>query len=164
LPAINWGNAHSPLVRDQSKASTSFLKKRSKKLLIIQGEARGVSASGRKSFLLLFFKKEVLFPPPNARDPPMLSSFRKFAGTWPARILFLVLVAAFASWGVADVARNLVGGNGAVATVQGHDIGQEEFMRSMKPGCGAMPSNCPIPARSRPPCAIAWPCRRWTSS
>ena len=31
-------------------------------------------------------------------DTPMLSSFRKFAGTWPARILFLVLVAAFASW------------------------------------------------------------------
>jgi peptidyl-prolyl cis-trans isomerase D len=85
----------------------------------------------------------------------MLSSFRKFAGTWPARILFLVLVAAFASWGVADVARNLVGGNGAVATVQGHDIGQEEFMREYETGLRRYaqqlpdPSQIPAPLRDR---------------
>jgi peptidyl-prolyl cis-trans isomerase D len=59
----------------------------------------------------------------------MLSSFRKFAGTWPARILFLVLVAAFGSWGIADVVRNLGAGSGAVATVHGHDITPDEFMQ-----------------------------------
>jgi peptidyl-prolyl cis-trans isomerase D len=59
----------------------------------------------------------------------MLTSFRKFAGTWPARILFLVLVAAFASWGIADVVRNIGAGSGAVATVQGHDITPTAFMQ-----------------------------------
>jgi peptidyl-prolyl cis-trans isomerase D len=59
----------------------------------------------------------------------MLTSFRKFAGTWPARILFLVLVAAFGSWGIADVVRNIGAGSGAVATVQGHDITPTEFMQ-----------------------------------
>jgi peptidyl-prolyl cis-trans isomerase D len=59
----------------------------------------------------------------------MLASFRRFANTWPARILFLVLVAAFASWGVADVVRNIGAGSGAVATVQGHDISPTEFMQ-----------------------------------
>jgi peptidyl-prolyl cis-trans isomerase D len=59
----------------------------------------------------------------------MLASFRRFANTWPARILFLVLVAAFASWGVADVVRNIGAGSGAVATVQGHDIGPNEFLQ-----------------------------------
>jgi len=62
-------------------------------------------------------------------DTLMLSSFRRFAGTWPARILFLVLVAAFGSWGIADVVRNIGAGSGAVATVQGHDITPDEFMQ-----------------------------------
>jgi peptidyl-prolyl cis-trans isomerase D len=59
----------------------------------------------------------------------MLAGFRKFAGTWPARIFFLVLVAAFGSWGIADVVRNIGAGSNAVATVQGHDISPEEFMQ-----------------------------------
>ncbi len=59
----------------------------------------------------------------------MLASFRRFANTWPARILFLVLVAAFASWGIADVVRNIGAGSGAVATVQGHDITPSDFMQ-----------------------------------
>jgi peptidyl-prolyl cis-trans isomerase D len=59
----------------------------------------------------------------------MLSSFRRFANTWPARILFLVLVAAFGSWGIADVVRNIGAGSSAVATVQGHDITPEAFMQ-----------------------------------
>jgi peptidyl-prolyl cis-trans isomerase D len=76
----------------------------------------------------------------------MLSSFRKFANTWPARILFLVLVAAFASWGVADVVRNIGAGSGAVATVQGHDITPEAFMQEYN----GMRSRFPIRRRSRP--------------
>ena len=57
----------------------------------------------------------------------MLASFRRFANTWPARILFLVLVAAFGSWGIADVVRNIGAGSSAVATVQGHDISANDF-------------------------------------
>jgi len=59
----------------------------------------------------------------------MLSGFRKFAGTWPARIFFMVLVAAFGSWGIADVVRNIGAGSNAVATVQGHDISPQDFMQ-----------------------------------
>ena len=59
----------------------------------------------------------------------MLASFRRFANTWPARILFLVLVAAFASWGIADVVRNIGAGSSAVATVQGHDISPNDFVQ-----------------------------------
>ena len=59
----------------------------------------------------------------------MLASFRRFANTWPARILFLVLVAAFASWGIADVVRNIGAGSSAVATVHGHDISPNDFMQ-----------------------------------
>jgi hypothetical protein len=43
------------------KVSASFLKKRSKKLLFIEGVgADGASARRTKSFLVLFFKKEPL--------------------------------------------------------------------------------------------------------
>jgi peptidyl-prolyl cis-trans isomerase D len=59
----------------------------------------------------------------------MLASFRRFANTWPARILFLVLVAAFGSWGIADVVRNIGAGSSAVATVHGHDITAQDFMQ-----------------------------------
>jgi peptidyl-prolyl cis-trans isomerase D len=59
----------------------------------------------------------------------MLGTFRKFASTWPARVFFMVLVAAFGSWGVADVVRNIGAGSGAVATVDGHDIMPQEFMQ-----------------------------------
>jgi peptidyl-prolyl cis-trans isomerase D len=46
----------------------------------------------------------------------MLAFFRRLSETWPARILFLVLVLAFASWGVGDVVRN-IGHDTAVAHV-----------------------------------------------
>jgi peptidyl-prolyl cis-trans isomerase D len=36
----------------------------------------------------------------------MLAVFRRSLNTWPARLLFLVLVAAFTVWGVGDVIRN----------------------------------------------------------
>jgi peptidyl-prolyl cis-trans isomerase D len=35
------------------------------------------------------------------RMPPMLAVIRRFSKTWPARVLFLVLVGAFGLWGVA---------------------------------------------------------------
>ena len=51
----------------------------------------------------------------------MLSTFRRLADTWPARILFLILVAAFALWGIGDVVRN-IGHDTAVARVGGEPI------------------------------------------
>ncbi|HWT10923.1 MAG TPA: SurA N-terminal domain-containing protein, partial [Roseomonas sp.] len=36
----------------------------------------------------------------------MLTAMRRLAGTWFARILFLLLVASFAIWGIEDVVRN----------------------------------------------------------
>jgi len=50
-----------PFDRVKKAASTSFLKKRSKKLLLICAMAGStISVQIDKSFLLLFFKKEVL--------------------------------------------------------------------------------------------------------
>jgi peptidyl-prolyl cis-trans isomerase D len=51
----------------------------------------------------------------------MLSTFRRLADTWPARVLFLILVAAFGLWGIGDVVRN-VGHDTAVARVGGEPI------------------------------------------
>jgi len=42
----------------QKKESTSFLKKRSKKLLLAVADLRSARAQRHKSFLVLFFKKE----------------------------------------------------------------------------------------------------------
>ncbi len=79
----------------------------------------------------------------------MLSAFRKFAGTWPARIFFLVLVASFASWGIADVVRKIGTGSGAVASVLGHDITPADFMReynlSMRRYAEQLPDPTQIP-------------------
>ncbi len=51
----------------------------------------------------------------------MLTALRRLAGTWPARILFIILVFSFAIWGVGDVVRNF-GVETAVATVGGEKI------------------------------------------
>jgi peptidyl-prolyl cis-trans isomerase D len=51
----------------------------------------------------------------------MLAVFRRLAGTWPARLLFLLLVAAFGLWGIGDVVRNF-GRDTAVARVGGARI------------------------------------------
>jgi peptidyl-prolyl cis-trans isomerase D len=50
----------------------------------------------------------------------MLSSLRRFAGTWPAKVFFVLLVGSFGLWGVADVVRNFFDGGGdpnSVATI-----------------------------------------------
>ena len=59
----------------------------------------------------------------------MLSSLRRFAGTWPAKIFFVLLVASFGLWGVADVVRNLLGGTdpNSLATVGGQRIDPAEL-------------------------------------
>lgn len=51
----------------------------------------------------------------------MLSAFRGLTNTWPARVFFLLLAAAFALWGVAN--KNPFGADQtALATVAGHTI------------------------------------------
>jgi hypothetical protein len=44
----------------EEKKECSFLKKRTKELLLLKARAGRNSATANKSFLLLFFKKEVL--------------------------------------------------------------------------------------------------------
>ena len=51
----------------------------------------------------------------------MLASFRGHLNSWFVRALFLLLVLAFAVWGVGDVVR-LIGGDPAVATVAGQKL------------------------------------------
>ena len=59
----------------------------------------------------------------------MLGLFRRFLGTWAARLFFLVLIGSFALWGVADVVRN-VGNDGSVATIDGKPITVPEFQEA----------------------------------
>ena len=81
----------------------------------------------------------------------MLASFRKIVNTWPARVLLLILVASFASWGVADVARNLVsGGSNTVATVRGHDITPQQFMAEFQTNLRRTTERMPDPAQLPP--------------
>ena len=51
----------------------------------------------------------------------MLARFRNHLNSWFVRALFLLLVLAFAVWGVGDVVR-LIGGDPAVATVAGQKL------------------------------------------
>ncbi len=80
----------------------------------------------------------------------MLSAFRKFAGTWPARVFFLVLVASFATWGIADVVRNLGAGSGAVATVQGREITPQQFMAEYQASLRHLAERLPDPSQVPP--------------
>ncbi len=80
----------------------------------------------------------------------MLSAFRKFAGTWPARVFFLVLVASFATWGIADVVRNLGAGNGAVATVQGAQITPQQFTLEYQASLRHLAERLPDPTQVPP--------------
>ncbi len=61
----------------------------------------------------------------------MLSLIRSFLGTWVARAFFIVLIASFGLWGVADVVRN-VGHDNAVATVGGRSIEAPEFQAALR--------------------------------
>jgi hypothetical protein len=56
---IVWGCGHDAARRGGNK-ECSFLKKRTKKLLLLQVRRGQRSATANKGFLLLFFKKEVL--------------------------------------------------------------------------------------------------------
>lgn len=55
----------------------------------------------------------------------MLAVFRRSLNTWPVRILFVLLIAAFGVWGVGDVLRNF-GNDGSAAKVDGQAISPQE--------------------------------------
>ncbi len=59
----------------------------------------------------------------------MLATLRRFAGTWPARVLFIVLVGSLGLWGVAGLIGGNDGGNdpNAVATVGSQHIAAQEL-------------------------------------
>lgn len=60
----------------------------------------------------------------------MLAFFRSFLNTWAARVFFVVLIASFGLWGVADVVRNYFSGaddGTSVATVGGRKIDVAEL-------------------------------------
>ena len=80
----------------------------------------------------------------------MLSTLRHFAGTWPARIFFVILGASFASWGIADVVRNIGAGSGAVARVGGHDITPNEFQQEFQAGWRRLAERFPDPSQIPP--------------
>ncbi len=62
---------------------------------------------------------------------PMLTSLRALAGTWFAKVLFVLLILSFAAWGIEDMLRNL-GRETAVARVDGQPIEQEEAAEALR--------------------------------
>lgn len=61
----------------------------------------------------------------------MMSFFRAFLNTWAARAFFVVLVAAFGLWGIADVVRNF-GQSTALATVGNRKVEPQEFQEAFR--------------------------------
>ena len=57
----------------------------------------------------------------------MLAALRRFSATWPARILFIVLVGAFGLWGVSGVVLSGSDDPNTVATVGGQKIAASEL-------------------------------------
>ncbi|HTI03601.1 MAG TPA: SurA N-terminal domain-containing protein [Acidisoma sp.] len=55
----------------------------------------------------------------------MLAVFRRSLNTWPVRVLFVLLIAAFGVWGIGDVLRNL-GNDGSAAKVDGQAISPQQ--------------------------------------
>ena len=62
---------------------------------------------------------------------PMLTSLRALAGTWFAKVLFLLLILSFAAWGIEDMLRTF-GRDTAVARVDGKPIEQEEASEALR--------------------------------
>ncbi|MFT8242713.1 SurA N-terminal domain-containing protein [Roseomonas sp. BN140053] len=61
----------------------------------------------------------------------MLSAFRRLAGTWFAKVLFLLLILSFGIWGIEDVVRNF-GRETAVAYVGGEPIPLTEAQTAVR--------------------------------
>ncbi len=61
----------------------------------------------------------------------MLTSLRALAGTWFAKVLFVLLILSFAAWGIEDMLRNL-GRDTAVVRVDGQPIEQDEAADALR--------------------------------
>ncbi|MDN3565408.1 SurA N-terminal domain-containing protein [Paeniroseomonas aquatica] len=61
----------------------------------------------------------------------MLTALRRLASTWVAKLLFIVLIASFAFWGIGDTVRNF-GRDNAVARVGGDPIELEEAQAAIR--------------------------------
>lgn len=64
----------------------------------------------------------------------MISFFRQNLGSWPVKLFFLVLVAAFGAWGIGDVIRNMGRGGNQVATVGSQTVTPEQFQIAFQNG------------------------------
>ena len=81
----------------------------------------------------------------------MLSSLRTMADTWPARILFIALAAAFVGWGVSGK-MSLSGGGDAnsVAIVEGHPISNTAFETAFRQDMARIAQRFPDPSQIPP--------------
>jgi peptidyl-prolyl cis-trans isomerase D len=61
----------------------------------------------------------------------MLTAFRRLASTWVAKLLFVLLIASFAVWGIGDTIRDF-GRDNAVARVNGAPIEIEEAQAAIR--------------------------------
>ncbi|WP_424813902.1 SurA N-terminal domain-containing protein [Roseococcus sp. YIM B11640] len=61
----------------------------------------------------------------------MITAMRRLAGTWFAKLLFLLLVLSFAAWGIEDMLRN-IGRETAVARVGGEAIEADEAQEAAR--------------------------------
>ena len=61
----------------------------------------------------------------------MLTALRRLAGTWVAKVLFVLLVLSFAVWGIGDMVRNF-GRDTALARVDGEPIEMEEAQAALR--------------------------------
>ena len=61
----------------------------------------------------------------------MLTALRRLASTWVAKLLFIVLIASFAFWGIGDTVRNF-GRDNAVARIGGEPIELEEAQAAIR--------------------------------
>ncbi len=95
----------------------------------------------------------------HARRTSHASVFRAFLSTWAARAFFVVLVAAFALWGIADVVRN-VGHDTALATVGDRKIEPPEFQEAFRRDLAQVTRMMGAARSPRRRCARRWPSRR----
>ena len=81
----------------------------------------------------------------------MLSNLRKMADTWPARIFFMALAAAFIGWGVSGKMSGSGGGDPAsIATVEGHPISTGAFQTAFRQDMERIAQRFPDPSQIPP--------------
>jgi peptidyl-prolyl cis-trans isomerase D len=62
----------------------------------------------------------------------VLALLRNSLNTWPVRILFILLIAAFGVWGIGNVLPDILGGDGAAARVGGVAISPQDVQNAFR--------------------------------